>query len=268
MCSFFLLIALSGQPLLEGDPIHKAWSLLEEGVSNKSADQRAHAVRALGLLVYDRKAEIMAEKALTDPSIDVRVEAAAALGQMKDRAGIPHLKEALKDKELKVVLAAANALYAFKDPAAYQVYFALLTGERKSGEGLVQSQLDVLRDRKQIEKLAFETGIGFVPFGGMGWEAWKTITQDDSSPVKAAAAEKLATDPDPKSARALIGATFDKKWRIRVAASNAIAKRGDRKLAKNLIPLLVDENDTVRYEAAAGFLHLSRLPRSTRKQVQ
>ncbi|MDQ2926081.1 MAG: HEAT repeat domain-containing protein, partial [Acidobacteriota bacterium] len=227
MFSLVLLFALSAQPLVEGNPIDKARSVLQDDFSSKSSDRRAHAVRALGNIPGDSKAKSMAESALTDGNADVRVEAAIAVGELKGAAAIPKLKEALKDKEIKVVVAVANALYVFKDPAAYQVYYALLTGERKSSDSLVQSQLDTLKDRKQMEKLAFETGIGFVPFGGMGWEAWKTITQNDSSPVKAAAAEKLAKDPDPKSAKALVDATFDKKWQIRAAAANAIGIRGD-----------------------------------------
>jgi len=270
MFSLVLLFAVLAQPLLEGNPVDKARSVLQDGLADKSSDKRVHAVRALGILSGDAKAKSMAESALKDTNADVRLQAAVTLGELKDTAAVPKLKEALKDKEIKVVVAAANALYLFKDPAAYQVYYALLTGERKSSEGLVQSQLDSLKDRKQIEKIAFETGIGFVPFGGMGWEAWKAITQDDSSPVKAAAAEKLAMDPDPKSAQALVGATLDKKWQIRAAAATAIAKRGDRRLRKAVIPLLLDDNDAVRCQAAAAVLRLSESSarQSKRKPVR
>jgi HEAT repeat protein len=258
MLSLLLMFALSTQPLLEGNPVDKARSVLQDGFSDKSSDKRVHAVHALSGMGYDSKAKIMVESAFADENADVRAEAAIAVGEMKDTAGIPKLKEALKDKEIRVVVAAANALYALKDPAAYQVYYALLTGQRKSSDGLVQSQLDMLRDRKQMEKLAFETGIGFVPFGGMGWEAWKTITKNDSSPLKAAAAEKLAGDPDPKSAQALISATFENKWQIRAAAANAIGKRGNPKLRDAVIPLMLDDNDAVRDEAAAAVLCLTQ----------
>ena len=266
MFSLVLLFAVSAQPLLEGNPIDKARSVLQDGLADKSSDKRVHAVRALSVLIGDAKAKTMAESALADDNADVRLQAAVTLGELKDTAAVPKLKKALKDKEIKVVVAAANALYVLKDPAAYQVYYSLLTGGRKSSDGLVQSQLDTLKDRKQIEKIAFETGIGFLPFGGMGWEAWKAITQDDASPVKAAAAEKLATDPDPKSARALVDATSDKKWQVRAAAANAIAKRGDRRLRGAVIPLLLDDNDAVRCQGAAAVLRLSDLPRRHAKR--
>jgi hypothetical protein len=148
---------------------------------------------------------------------------------------------------------------------AFDVYYALLTGERKSSNGLVQSQLDRLRNRKEMEKLAFETGIGFVPFGGMGYEAWKTITHDEGSSIRVLAATRLAHDPDPKSADALIELRFDKKWQVRAAVVNAIAERRDRSLLSAVIPLMDDENDNVRYDAAGTVVQLSRASRARKK---
>ncbi len=257
-----LMIALSIAP-----PLDEAWTILKQGVEDKSQYKRANAVHALGLLPKNARAQGMAEHALTDENAEVRVEGAVALGQMGAVSSRKKLREALNDKDAKVVVAAANSLYILKDPAAYEVYYALLTGERKSAAGLLQSQLNILKDRKALEKLIFETGVGFVPFGGMGYEAWKTVTQDDTSPVRAAAAEKLATDPDRKTGEALAKFCSDRKWRVRVAVVDAIAKRGDPTLEDALIPLLVDENDSVRDMAAAAILHLADLPK-TRRRIQ
>ena len=237
--------------------VDQAWTILQAGAESKNSDERAKAIHALALLTANRKAQEMAEKSLADPNANVRVEAATTLGQMGAFSARAKLRAVLEDKEAKVVVAAANALFTLKDPAAYDVYYALLTGERKSSNGMVQSELDTLKDRKAVEKLALETGIGFVPFGGMGWEAWKTVTRDDTSPVRAAAAEKLARDPDPKSAEALAESCSDKKWRVRAAVVNAIAKRGDPGMLHDLEPLLEDSNDTVRFDAAAAVLRLS-----------
>jgi HEAT repeat protein len=259
MISLLFLLALWAPPLLTVKPVDKAWSTLEDGVEDKSVEKRTSAVHALGVIAGSPRAQSLAEKALTDFSPEVRVEAADALAGMRATSAKPKLRDALNDRDAKVVVAAANALYTFKDPIAYQVYYAMLTGERKSTNGLVQTQLEMLRDRKSLTKIAFEAGIGFIPFAGMGWDAWKTISHDDSSIVEAAAAEKLASDSDPKSAEALVGACSDKKWRIRAAAANAIAKRGDSKLLDALIPLMLDENDNVRFEAAAAVLRLDAM---------
>jgi len=255
-----LLFALSVLPpeqthSAHAQSIEDAWTTLEAGLDS-NADKRAKAVRALGLLVRNPKAQTLAEKALADTSAEVRVEAATALGQMGAKSAQPQLEKAIGDTDLKVVVAAANSLYIFKNPAAYEVYYALLTGERK-GPGVVKTQMNMFKDRKQMEKLMFETGVGFVPFGGMGLQAFRTLTHDDTSPVRALATEKLATDRDPKTSEALEKACSDKQWRIRLAAVEAIAKRGDHSLLKSVRPLLYEGNDEVRFAAAAAVIRLS-----------
>ena len=252
-----LILAILASLLRASEATDRAWSTLSLAAEDKSSDKRIKALHALSLLPSNAKAEQLAEKALGDTNSHVRSAAAKALGQMKAASAKPKLKEALNDPETEVVIAAANALYVFKDPAAYEVYYALLTGERKSSKGLLHSELNTLKDRKSMEKLAFETGIGFVPFGGMGYEAWKTVTQDDTSPIRAAAAEKLATDPDPKSATALEKECSDNKWRVRQAVVDAIAQREDPALADGLLQLLDDTNDNVRLDAAAAIVRLS-----------
>lgn len=254
------LLAISGDPAPDAPPVDQAWSVLKDGVESGSSYKRTKAVEALALLPANRHAEDMALKALADPTANVRAAAATTLGQMDDVAARPKLRDALNDREVKVVIAAANALYVLRDPAAYEVYYALLTGDRKSSNGVVHSELNTLKDRREVERLAFETGIGFVPFGGAGWEAWKTVTKDDKSPVRAAAAEKLAHDADPKSGTALITACFDHKWIVRAAAVTAIAKRGDPTLMPSVRRLLTDGNDSVRFDAAAALIRLSTTP--------
>jgi HEAT repeat protein len=259
--TFILIVFACGASLpgagVSSPTLAKAWTILQTGVQDKSPDRRATAVRALGIAGVNMKTQSIAEKALKDDNREVRVEAATALGKMHAVTAKPALKEALKDKEAAVVLAAANALYQMNDPIAYEIYYAILTGKQKSSKGLIQSQLDILHDRKQLEKLAFETGIGFVPFGSMSYQAWKTITHDDSSAIRALAAERLAKDPDAKSGGALMEFCTDKKWQVRAAAVSAIAERGDAGLADPLNPLLEDSNDTVRYETAAALIRLS-----------
>jgi HEAT repeat protein len=246
-----------GAPTASPKPVDTAWSILQDALKGKAADKRAIAVHSLGITGGNRKAEELAENALVDSNPLVRVEAANALGQMKAERARVKLKAALDDKEIKVVVAAANALYEFKDPEAFEIYYALLTGTRKSKEGLVQSQLDTLHDIKAVEKLAFEAGIGFIPYGGMGLEAWRAVMHDDAAAVQAAAALKLANDPDPRSLKALEGAAAQNKWQVRAAAAMALAKRGDPRLSETVAALLVDENFTVRCTAAAALIRLN-----------
>jgi hypothetical protein len=42
------------------------------------------------------------------------------------------------------------------DPDAYRVYIAVLTGERKSGHPLFQSQMKMLKDPKALTQMGLE----------------------------------------------------------------------------------------------------------------
>ncbi len=109
----------------------KAWDLIQAGIADHSTEKHATAIRVLGLLPSDSKARELSEQALTDEHPEVRASAATALGKMRSRTSIPKLKHALEDKDITVALAAANALREMGDPAAYRVYYAVLTGELK-----------------------------------------------------------------------------------------------------------------------------------------
>jgi HEAT repeat protein len=229
-------------------------------MKDKNAERRALAVRALGLLPGNAEAEESAKNALSDEKPNVRLAAAVALGAMHAEHAKIELEGALEDSQPAVVLAAANSLLLIHDDLGYDIYFAVLTGERRADKGLIKGQLDTLKNKKQMEKLGFEEGIGFIPFAGMGYEAFKTVAKDDSSPVRAAAAKQLAHDPDPATGKALVAATTDKKWQVRAAALEAIAQRDDRSLLSNIAPALDDEKDVVRFTAAACVARLSEKP--------
>jgi HEAT repeat protein len=250
----FVLLAAGLQAQAQVD---KAWMILSTAANDKSYEKRGKAIQAVGVISGNPRAQEMAEKALGDEREEVRVAAADALGHMLAKGSAGKLKAALKDPETSVVFAAANALFAIGDPEAYQVYYAVLTGEKKSGDALVESQLKMLKDPKALSKLGFEAGIGFIPFGGVSYKVFKKATDDTVSPVRAAAAVKLTNDPDPKSAQALENAAKDSKWLLRAAVVGAIARRGDPSLLRAVAPLLDDENDVVRFNAASAVIHLS-----------
>jgi HEAT repeat protein len=238
-------------------PREKAWDILRKGLMDESADKRARAVNALGLLPDDPEAESAAKKALKDEKPNVRVAGAAALGSMRASDAKEELEAVLNDAEPAVVLTAANSLLLLKDDVGYDVYYDVLTGEKRASKGLVKEQLDTLKDKKKLAQMGFEQGIGFIPFAGIGYEFFKTVTKNDSSPVRAAAAKKLAHDPKPDSAEALVKAVADKSWAVRAAALEAIALRGDPSLVSKITAGLNDEKDVVRFTAAACVVHLS-----------
>ena len=253
-----LLTLIAGAEIVAAEtPEQRAWDTLRSGVNQKNTGKRIQAVRALRLLPDDSEATEMVENALRDRDPRVRAAAATALGLMGDKEAIPALEVATSDKKPAVVLAAAHSLELLHDPAGDQVYYELLTGERKPAESKLAQHLDILKDKKKMVELGFEEGLGFVPYGDIGFSAAKAIRKDDASPVRATAARALIKDSDPRVDAALVKATSDKNWIVRASALLAIAKREDPDLLPAIIPVMSDKNQVVRFTAAAAVIRLT-----------
>jgi HEAT repeat protein len=247
-------------------PREQAWQILERACAGDKTMDRSTAILVLGLIPNDSKSARLAEKALTDDKPDVRVAAAAALGEMKSRASISKLKGAIEDPDPAVALAAAHSLDLMHDNSAYEVYYEVLNGDRKAGRGLMASRASLLHDPKKMAELGFEQGIGFVPFAGIGWGAIKAIRKDDASPVRAAAAKVLAKDPDPATTKALIDATGDNSWIVQAAAIEALAKRGDPSALPAVERYMTDEKSAIKFTAAATVIHLCSIEEGNKRK--
>ena len=68
----------------------------------------------------------------------------------------------------------------------------------------------------------------------------------------------LAADPDPRSGQALIDATHDKNWIVRLAALEAL-NPADPDLRVDVEPAMYDSKKKVRLVAAAVVIHLGEL---------
>jgi HEAT repeat protein len=237
------------------------WSVIEAGLAQKSAAKRLAAVRVLGLIPDDPHAAELAETALKDKNSSIRTAAATSLGQMRASGADASLKEALNDKNLSVVMAAAHALRLLNDAACYDAYYEIYTGERKNDSSMIAQEMKVLHDPKQLAEMGFNEGIGFVPFGGIPWEALQTIMKDRTSgtAAKAALISALATDPEARTSKLLLKTSQNRNWVLRLAALEAIAKRGDTTLARGIEPILSDPRREVRFAAAATVIHLDDL---------
>jgi len=251
--------SISQNPSLGAGTTAKAWAVLHRGLKSDKVLHRLLSVRSLSLMRHDPKAVEFAEQALDDRDRHVRAAAAETLGQLQSQSSVPKLRGALHDREILVVLAAAHSLYLLKDPSAFPVYYAILMGDRKGSEGLVESQLDRLHDPRQLMQMGFEEGIGFVPYGGMGYEAYRQIRGHDPSAVRAVAARSLARDPDSVSEDALMQvALSDNSEPVRLAALDALAERDDPRPIERLVRNLSETRLAVRYRTAAVILHLSQ----------
>jgi HEAT repeat protein len=257
-------------PLYGQTPKEQAWTILQAGATDNNSEQRGNAMRAVQLLPGNAKAVTLAEKGLQDSDPSVRSTAALSLGAMKSKSSIPKLLAALKDDEGEVVLTASAALVKLGNNKGYSAYYAILTGQRKSGEGLVGGEEkeinQIMKNPEQMADMGLEIGMGFVPFGGVARGAFQAVhsSQDKAQIVKATAVRTLANDPDPHSERALVAATKDKSWLVRAAAFDALARRGDPKVLPEIQSGLSDEKDVVKLTAAAAIIHLSKPSESAR----
>jgi len=247
------------------DPATNAWGVLQSAATNSSSSQRLAAMRVLQLLPGQTKAAQLAEQSLQDKEPTVRASAALSLGTMKSKSSIPKLLAMIKtEKDGDVALAEAKALTDLGNEKGYEVYYAVVTHTWKSGEGLMggeEKELnDILKNPKQMADMAFEQGIGYVPFGGIGFQAYQTIrSAEDKGPmVEAAAIKVLATDPDPRTGTALAKvATTSKSSLVRAAAYDAIARRKEKSLLPVIKAGLSDPKDEVKITAAAAVIRLS-----------
>src|SRR5262249_61904257 len=159
---FLFAQTLSAESATHAALRQQAWSVLDTGLAHPKAAHRLEAVKALSLLSGDRHATKLAVRALKDDNSDVRAAAATTLGQLHVVSAIPDLRQALQDKDTSVVLAAAQALYWLHDKSAYSVYYAVLMGDRKANNGVIQAQMDRFKDPKKVMELGIKEGMSFV----------------------------------------------------------------------------------------------------------
>ena len=255
LVTLLLTAVATGVPQASSD---KAWTVLQAGLSNRNTDNRTVATRLLGGLTKNAQAQDLALKALSDNRPEVRAAGAEALGNMQAKSAIPQLQNLVQtEQDAGVTIAAGRALVALGDPLGYAVYYAILTGERKSGAGLFENQRRMLSDPKRIATFGFEQGVGFIPFGGLTLGVFRSLRRDDVSPIRAASAEVLITDPDPRTTEALKRAVADNSWVVRAAAIDALGKRNDASVIPALEPALDDGREAVSYAAAAAIIRLT-----------
>jgi HEAT repeat protein len=264
MLTMKFLIGVFSIPACAQTSVNQGWPILEAGLKQKQSARRLAAVQVLAHIPDDPHAIELAERALKDKNSLVRAAAATSLGEMNASSADSSLKAALDDKNFSVVMAAAHALLLLKDRASYDVYFEVYTGERKNNSGLIAQQMQIFHDPKQLAQMAFNEGIGYVPFSGIPWGAYQTIMKDRKNGVaaKAALLSALATDPGTRTSKLLLTVSQNKNWVLRVAALEAIAKRGDPALLQGIEPRLSDPKREVSFVAAATIIRLDDVARA------
>lgn len=245
------------------------WERLEKAAVDGKPEHRIAALAALASMTGDREAAALIGSALLhDDNRDVRQVAALSLGDIRARAAIPALRQALNDKAPEVVFAAAQALWKLGDRTGRDILEEVLDGERSAAKGVVSSHLAEFRklftSPKQMMVFGLKEGAGSLlgPYA-MGFGVLQEFMSDKSAGARVLSVSLLAQDPNATSFAALRDALRDKSWLIRLAAAKAAG--GLRR--RELLPILrsnlddADERSAVKLMCAAAVLRLEGLPR-------
>jgi len=225
-------------------------------------DKRKEAVIALSLEGTTGQVFSRLEAALDDKDVKVRLAACGSLAALNDKQSIPPLEKALQDRVPEVSFAAAKALYELDQPIGKEVLLEVLAGEKKTKSGhLISEKREAMRMMKNpggLLKFMVKEGVGMAPVPGLGI-AMEALLSDAGVSGRALAATLLAKEKDEATLAALREALSAKDWSVRAAAVNSLALRNQHEVRSDLVPLLDDNREAVKYRAAAAYLRLERL---------
>jgi HEAT repeat protein len=259
------------QFLTAAGPVDKAWETIDKGLKSGDFERRIQTVVALSAVSGTNADAVrrLVDVLKNDKDGRVRQQAALALGEMKAQSAIPDLRAALDDKG-EVAFAAAKALTNMGDESGRDTLVAVLAGTRKTNPGITTNAVrDAQRRIKHPEGLILmgadaAAGTMFAP-AGMGLNAIEQTAglRSKGSPGRAAAAAYLEKDPEPYAVTLLEWALEDDSKLVRVAASKALAKRGNAESLPKLEKLLDDDHNAVKTMAAAAIVEISSKGNST-----
>jgi HEAT repeat protein len=161
----------------------------------------------------------------------VRMEAAKALGNLKDRRALKPLSRILYDEDSLVRIYAIYSLGKINDPRAVPYLVGMLEDENARIRKETVWTLEKIGSRQAVKPLI-------------------ACLDDEDADVREAAAYTLGTIGDRRAVKPLIKCLDDKgKYYVEVAAK-ALGTLGDRRAVEPLVKLLGDQYPSVRMDAA------------------
>jgi HEAT repeat protein len=243
----------------------KADAILQEALADDNPDTRKQAVAALSLAASRDPYLSRLIAKLEDKDVEVRLGAVSSLSDVKNRAVTAALRKALEDEVPEVSFAAANALWARRDPAGRRALMAVLEGENKTSSSFLSKQkrdaLRMLHTPRTALLFAARQGASFAPIPGLGGgiSSMKAILTDPAISGRAATALLLGQQNDPATIAALKNALKEEDASLRAAAVHSLALKNNLAFRKDIAPLLDDDKESVRLRAAAAYLRLSTI---------
>jgi hypothetical protein len=239
-----------------------AWDVLNAGLKEKNAEKRKAAVTAIGTMGTMPKAVSILENELAnDPDPEVREVAAGMLGEMKSRASIPKLKQALQ-KQDEVSFTAARALWAMGDRSGRTMLEEIANGGHVDAPGTVEQARrqarKTMHDPGAMAKMGSEQAADALlgPFS-FGLKLAVEMRKDQGAPTRLISINMLDQDCTPSGVKVMEAAvTGDKNDAVRAAAARALGHCGTKASELKLQPLLTFDKYTVALVAAASIVRI------------
>lgn len=193
-------------------PSESAVPALAKALRSKQLATRRSAVKALAEASSGSPAAAPAlAEALADPDVQVRAEAARALGRTASQAAVPALVFALKDDSVEVRRWAAQALGAIRNLASTPALIEALRDRDVGVRRTAAQALGHLRAQGAVSALAEALG-----------DASGSIHGGDATDARCMAAWALGETHNPQAAPALERALHDRNPLVREAATKAL----------------------------------------------
>jgi HEAT repeat protein len=195
-------------------------------------------------------------RSLSDPQVDVRVEAVRALGMIDDDGVPPVLIQALKDPELRVREMAADALTRWQAPAvARQLASVLSSPDLRRPAGDVLARIGQTAVRPLVEVATGDDVEAAAAAGSLleriaGPSAFTAGLASIDPEERLDAVRVLGAMGGPVAADALLGALTDPDVRVRARAAVLLGGTGELRAVKPLRRMFL--SDPVAEAAAAA----------------
>ncbi len=194
--------------------------------------------------------------ALRDKSVPVRVAAAAAVGELKSRQGVPVLLAAINDAAPEVQGAILQALKRIGHSEAKEPLVEVLLKGELTAQGVAAHALNALgwEPRTPEEELHYYVAIGELEraaaLGPAADPLLARLLRSGSYPQRVAAANVLGGRSSEAALRGLVAALKDGEALVRTAAAEALAQQQNPEAIDGLLTSLRDRTPQVRAAAA------------------
>lgn len=263
--------ALPAPPLRAARPIaavlpssaERARAVLRAGFDSKDFRVRIGAISAVGMAGRNEILLSRVDDSLQDKNVEVRLAAVHALADIKSSQSEGALRKAMEtDTVPEVSFAAAKVLAGWRDREGIGFLEEVYEGKRKTKSDLLRQQersfFSEFHSFPSGMMFIVSKGIGYapVPGAGEGFSALTLLLKDPGLSDRAQVLLILGRTKSPASIRLLREALQDRDWSVRAVAAQMIAQTAEVRLRDSLLPLLGDQNQTVRFQAAGAYLHL------------